>query len=49
MQLPRDKGGSYLAKKYPELVRTIQVQDICELYDVDTADDLEHLQLLVSP
>lgn len=48
MQLPQDKGGSYLAKKYPELVRTIQVQDICELYDVDTADDLEHLQLLIS-
>ena len=46
MQLPQDKGGSYLAKKYPEQVRYLPVQDKYELFDIDTEDDLQHLELL---
>ncbi len=41
MQLPQDKGGSVLIKKYPELVRLVQVQDKYELFDIDTVRDLE--------
>ena len=47
MQLPMDKGGSYLAKKYPEQVRLIPVQESFELYDIDTLEDLDHLSLFV--
>ncbi len=39
-RLPADKGGSYLAKKYPELVTLVPVQDKKELFDIDTKDDL---------
>ncbi len=39
-KLPADKGGSYLAKKYPELVTQVPVQDKTELFDIDTKDDL---------
>lgn len=42
--LPQDKGGSVLAKKYPELVIKIQVQDEYELFDIDTQEDLRKLQ-----
>ncbi len=48
MQLPQDKGGSYLLKKYPERVRYVPVQDAYELYDVDTQEDLQHLELLLT-
>lgn len=48
MQLPQDQGGSYLTKKYPEQVRLIPVQDAYELYDVDTAEDLQHLEILLT-
>lgn len=48
MQLPQDKGGSYLTKKYPEQVRFIPVQDAYELYDIDTAEDLQHLEILLT-
>lgn len=41
--LPQDKGGSWLAKKYPERVRLVQVQDKRELFDIDTEEDLEKL------
>lgn len=49
MQLPQDKGGSYLTKKYPEQVKYLPVQDAYELYDVDTAEDLQHLEMLLTP
>lgn len=49
MQLPLDKGGSYLLKKYPERIRYVPVQDAYELYDVDTPEDLQHLELLLTP
>ena len=38
--LPQDKGGGILAKKYPERVRLVQVQDKYELFDIDTVRDL---------
>lgn len=40
--LPEDKGGGIIAKKYPERVRLVQVQDKYELYDIDTVRDLRH-------
>lgn len=49
MQLPQDKGGSYLLKKYPERVRYVPVQDAFELYDIDTPEDLQHLEMLSIP
>lgn len=45
LQLPEDRGGAYLTKKYPEQVRYIPVQDAYELYDIDTKDDLRNLLL----
>lgn len=47
MQLPQDKGGSYLLKKYPEQICYVPVQDAYELYDIDTPEDLQHLELLI--
>ena len=38
--LPQDKGGGVIAKKYPERVRLVQVQDKYELFDIDTVRDL---------
>lgn len=43
LSLPVGKGGSYLAKKYPEQVHYIPVRDEYELSDIDTPHDLEHL------
>lgn len=40
LQLPQDKGGGTLAKKYPELVVRVPVQDKYELYDIDTQENL---------
>ncbi len=42
--LPQDKGGSVLAKKYPELVIKVQAQDKNELFDIDTKEDLRKLE-----
>lgn len=39
-KLPADKGGSFLTKKYPELVVSVPVQDKNELFDIDTKADL---------
>lgn len=39
-QLPQDKGGGVLAKKYPELVVRVPAQDKYELFDVDTQENL---------
>ena len=38
--LPQDCGGGVIAKKYPERVRLVQVQDKYELFDIDTVRDL---------
>ena len=45
-QLPQDKGGSVLTKKYPELVVKVPVQDINELLDIDTQQDKTKLERL---
>lgn len=42
--LPEKKGGSYLAKKYPEQVELISAEDELELFDIDTTEDLERLK-----
>ncbi len=42
--LPKKKGGSYLMKCYPEVVRRIQTRTEYELYDVDTVEDMEFLE-----
>ncbi|MGN0982614.1 MAG: NTP transferase domain-containing protein [Candidatus Limivicinus sp.] len=41
--LPEGKGGSFLAKKYPERVRMLPVRDKYELADVDTQETLREL------
>ena len=41
--LPEGKGGSFLAKKYPERVRLLPVRDKYELMDVDTQESLQEL------
>jgi molybdenum cofactor cytidylyltransferase len=43
MALPEGKGGGFLAKKYPEQVRTVPVRDPYELRDADTPADLAEL------
>lgn len=44
MNLPEGKGGGYIARMYPERVRTVAVSDEYELMD---ADDRETLALLL--
>lgn len=46
--LPRGKGGGFVAKAHAECVRTIEVSSEWELFDVDTRDDLEQLQMHVA-
>ena len=41
--LPEGKGGGWIAKKYPEQVRRVPVQDKWELKDADSAEDLKAL------
>lgn len=41
--LPEGKGGSFVAKKYPERVRMLPVRDQYELVDVDTRETLAEL------
>lgn len=41
--LPLKKGGSYLAKKYPDQVEYVMAMDEKELFDIDTKEDLELL------
>lgn len=41
--LPEGKGGGYVAKKYPERVRTLPVRDENELIDVDCPEMLRQL------
>lgn len=44
LALPRDCGGSFLLKKYPERIRRVPVRDRYELLDIDSRQDLEFLQ-----
>ena len=41
--LPEDKGGSFLAQKYPAQVKIVPARDKYELYDIDTPEDLVFL------
>ena len=41
--LPEGKGGGFLAKKYPERVRTLPVRDKYGLMDADTPETLQEL------
>ena len=43
MSLPEDKGGSFLAQKYPAQVKIVPARDKYELYDIDTPEDLVFL------
>ena len=43
LTLPEGKGGGFLAKKYPERVRTLPVRDKYELMDADTPETLQAL------
>ena len=38
--LPEGRGGGFVAKKYPERIQLVPVQDEYELKDVDTQKDL---------
>jgi molybdenum cofactor cytidylyltransferase len=42
--LPQGKGGGFIAKKYPEHLRTVSAQDKFELMDADTQEDLNFLE-----
>ena len=41
--LPTGKGGGYVAKRYPQYVKTVSVSDPAELDDADTKERLEEL------
>ena len=41
--LPEGKGGGFVAKKYPERIRTVSVRDPYELMDIDSPGDLAFL------
>ncbi len=43
MKLTEGKGGSAVIKKYPELLRRLEIDDILELKDVDTPEELIEL------
>jgi molybdenum cofactor cytidylyltransferase len=42
--LPQGKGGGFIAKKYPEHLRTVSAQDKFELMDADTPENLNFLE-----
>lgn len=41
LDLPIGKGGSYVARSHPEIVRVVKMHDECELWDIDTMADLD--------
>ena len=43
LNLPEGKGGGAVIKKYPECVHMVSVQDMYELKDVDSPEDLTEL------
>ena len=43
MRLPVKRGGSYLVKKYPELVELVSAEDELELFDIDTQEEYDWL------
>lgn len=43
MRLPVKRGGSYLVKKYPELVELVSAEDELKLFDIDTQEEYDWL------
>lgn len=46
LSLPQGKGGGHVAKKYPHMVRLLNVEREYELRDVDTPEDLRYLMTI---
>ena len=44
MQLPPEKGGNYIMKKYPDQVDLVQAEYESELFDMDTREDYIRLK-----
>ncbi len=44
--LPEGAGGNAVVKRYPERVRMYEVEDACEMMDVDTREDLIKLMTI---
>lgn len=42
--LPQGKGGSWLLRRYPDLLRRVEAGDAAELADVDTPEKLAELE-----
>ena len=42
--LPEGKGGNWIAKSHPELIRVVSASDASELRDIDTREDLEEIK-----
>lgn len=43
-ELPEGKGGSYIIKKHPDMLKFLNIRDEYELMDIDTPDDLIRLE-----
>jgi molybdenum cofactor cytidylyltransferase len=43
LDLPEGKGGSFVIKKYMDMLRTVTVRDMFELKDVDCPEDLREI------
>ncbi len=44
MNLPRGKGGGWIAQRYPDRVRLCRIENADQLRDVDAREDLEPLE-----
>ena len=42
-ELPENKGGSYVIKKYPEEADVIFAESEAELWDMDTKEDYDRM------
>lgn len=42
--LPEKKGGNYVVSMHPDALRKVPILDEFELWDIDTADDLEKIK-----
>lgn len=45
--LPEGKGGGFLLKRYPDLVKNVNVKTPAELRDIDTPQDLTELEKMI--
>lgn len=49
LALPPDQGGSFVIRRHPELVRTVEARSPHELLDADTPEALEYLRMISAP